>query len=302
MADRVGFVGVGRMGAPMARRLLAHGHELVLHDVRDDAVQPFRGQAGVTVAASPRAVATRAPVVLLSLPSPEALEAVALGPDGLAAAGPDRSVVDLSTSGVRATRAVAAALTARGVGFLDAPVSGGVPGAERGTLAVMAAGDAALFACVRPLLEVIGKNVFYVGAEPGQGQAMKLVNNMLSATAMAATAEAMVVATKAGISPTVALDILNVSSGRSSATQDKFPRDVVTGRFDYGFLTQLMLKDVRLFAELAEALSVPTLVSPAVVAVWRLAVAEGLGPRDFTTIAQLFERWAGVEVRARAAE
>jgi len=270
----------------------------VLHDVSEGALAPFRGHARVTTATSPREVAEAAPVTCLSLPTPEALEAVALGPDGLAAAGPGRTVIDLSTSGVRATRAVAAALETRGLGFLDAPVSGGVPGAERGTLAVMVAGGAALFATWRPLLEILGKNVFYVGPEPGQGQAMKLVNNMLSATAMAVTAEAMAVATKAGIPPGVALDILNVSSGRNSATQDKFPKDVVTGRFDYGFLTQLMLKDVRLYAELADELGVPALVSPAIVAVWRLAVAEGLGPQDFTTIARLFERWAGVEVRA----
>ncbi len=242
------------------------------------------------------------PVVLLSLPLPRTLLDVVLGPDGVAAAGPGRCVVDTSTSGVKASRAVAAELRAKGLRFLDAPVSGGVPGAEKGTLSVMVAGDPEVYEQYRGLLSIIGKNVFYVGAEPGQGQAMKLVNNMLSATALAATSEAMAVATKAGIAPDVALDILNVSSGRNSATQDKFPRDVITGSFNYGFLVELMLKDVKLFEELADEMRVATLVSPAVINAWRVAVAQGYGQKDFTTIAQMFERWAGVEIRARRRE
>ena len=299
MADRVGFIGVGRMGAPMVRRLLAPGYEVSIRDVAEAAVAPFRGTPGVTICSSPRQVAEEAPVVLLSLPLPKTLFDVVLGPDGVAAAGPGRCVIDLSTSGAKASRAVAAELTAKGLRFLDAPVSGGVPGAEKGTLAVMVAGERDLYEKHRGLLSIIGKNVFYVGAETGQGQAMKLVNNMLSATALAATAEAMAVATKAGIAPDVALDILNVSSGRNSATQDKFPKDVITGTFNYGFLTELMLKDVKLFEELADELRVPTLVSPAVINAWRVAVAQGYGPKDFTAIAQMFERWAGVEIRRR---
>lgn len=300
MADRVGFIGVGKMGAPMARRLLEHGCDLFIRDVDDAAVLPFKGRARVTICGSPREVAEQTPVVLLSLPLPRTLEEVVLGAGGIAAAGPGRCVIDLSTSGVKASRAVASALKERGIAFLDAPVSGGVPGAEKGSLSVMVAGDSALYATWKPLLSIIGKNVFYVGADPGLGQAMKLVNNMLSATALVATSEAMAVATKAGIPPAIALDILNVSSGRNSATQDKFPKDVITGTFNYGFATRLMLKDVKLFEELAEELAVPTLVCEAVVNVWRIAVAQGLGDRDFTAAAQLFERWAGVEIRAPA--
>lgn len=298
MGDRVGFIGLGKMGGPMVRRLLTNGYELCVHDVAEAALAPFRQHLGITICASSREVAEGTPVVLLSLPSPQALREVALGPDGIAAAGPGRCVIDLSTSGVKASRAAAAELQAKGLRFLDAPVSGGVPGAEKGTLSVMVAGEAGLYAQYKPLLTIIGKNVFYVGAEPGQGQAMKLANNVLSATAMAATAEALAVATKGGIAPAVALEILNVSSGRNSATQDKFPRSVLTGSFDYGFATQLMFKDVKLFEELAEELGVPTLVCAAVVNVWRIAMAQGLGPADFTEIVRMVERWAGVEIRA----
>jgi 3-hydroxyisobutyrate dehydrogenase-like beta-hydroxyacid dehydrogenase len=240
-------------------------------------------------------------VVLLSLPVPAALEEVALGADGIVAAGARPCVIDLSTSGVRAARKVAAALEARGIRYLDAPVSGGVRGAEQGSLAVMVSGGADLFAAHKPLLTLIGRNVFYVGTEPGQGQAMKLANNMLSATAFAATVEAMAVATKAGIPPTVALDVLNASSGRNSATQDKFPRAVLTGTFDFGFLLRLMLKDVKLFEELAEELAVPTIVAEAVLNVWRIGQTQGLGHKDMTALAQLYERWAGVEIRGEPA-
>ena len=300
MAERVGFIGVGRMGGPMARRLLARGYELFIRDVDEAAVRHLKTEAGVTVCASPREIAVRAPVVLLSLPVPAALEEVALGADGIVTAGATPCVIDLSTTGVKTTRKVAGALAAKGIRYLDAPVSGGVTGAEQGTLAVMVSGSTELFAEHKALLGIVGKNVFYVGAEPGQGQAMKLANNMLSATAFVATTEAMVVATKAGIPPTVALDILNVSSGRNSATQDKFPRAVITGTFDFGFLLRLMLKDVKLFEELAEELAVPTLVAETVLNVWRIGLTQGLGQKDMTAIAQLYERWAGVEIRSSA--
>lgn len=300
MAQPVGFVGVGRMGAPMVRRLLAHGYELFIRDVNDAAVAPFKEQKNVTICGSPREVAAHAPVILLSLPLPRILDEVVLGADGIAEAGNGRVVIDLSTSGVAAARRVSAAARAKGLRYLDAPVSGGVPGAEKGTLSVMVAGEPDLHDTYKPLLTIIGKNVFYIGAEPGQGQAMKLANNMLSGTALAATAEAMAVTTKAGISPKLALDVLNVSSGRNSATQDKFPQSVITGTFDYGFLVKLLLKDVKLFEELAEELGVPTLVAEATVNAWRIAVAQGFGDQDITTIARMYERWAGVEIRERA--
>ncbi len=299
MADAVGFVGVGRMGAPMVRRLLARGHEVFLRDVSEAAVAPFKGQKNATICASPREVAARAPVVLLSLPLPRILDEVVLGPDGVAAAGSGRVVIDLSTSGVAAARRVSAGARARGLRYLDAPVSGGVQGAEQGTLSVMVAGDRDLHDRCQALLAIVGRNVFYVGAEPGQGQAMKLANNMLSGTALAATLEALAVTTKAGISPKLAVDVLNVSSGRNSATQDKVPRAVLTGTFDFGFLVRLLLKDVKLFEELAEELGVSTVVAEATVNAWRMAVAQGLGDEDITAIARMYERWAGVEIREK---
>ena len=299
MSEQLGFIGLGKMGGPMVRRLLAQGYEMSVYDVAEAALAPFRQHPAVTVCASPKEVAGRVPVVLVSLPSPQALFDVVLGLNGIAAAGPGRVVIDLSTSGVKASRGVAAEARARGLRFLDSPVSGGVPGAEKGTLAVMVTGDRDLHDTYKGMLSIIGKNVFYVGAEPGQGQAMKLANNMLSAASMVASAEAVAAATKAGIDPALAIEIINVSSGRSSSTLDKFPKSILTGTFDYGFGTALMFKDVKFFEEMAAELNVPTVVCAAAVNAWRIAMAEGLGPKDFTEIARMVEKWAGVEMRAK---
>ncbi|MBI1736962.1 MAG: NAD(P)-dependent oxidoreductase [Candidatus Rokubacteria bacterium] len=240
--EPIGFIGVGKIGAPMARRLVDHGRPVHVFDVVPTTREQFAGQGRAVVAASVGEVFQHARTVLLSLPSPQALEDVLLGASG-ERLGQGYTIIDLSTSGVQAARRVAEALGRRGVDYVDAPVSGGVRGAAAGTLSVMVAATTPVFERVKPLLEEIGKNVFHVGREPGQGQAMKLVNNMLSATTLAATAEAMVVAAKAGLAPKLALDVLNSSSGRSGATQDKFPRDVITGKFDYGFTVEHMLKD-----------------------------------------------------------
>lgn len=299
VAELIGFIGLGNMGAPIARRLAEHGYRLAVHDRDQRATATFAGRDEVTVCGSAREVAALAGTVFVSLPSPEALGSVVGGADGvLAAANPATVVIDLSTSGVTAARAVSARVKAAGRGYLDAPVSGGVRGAEAGTLSVMVAGDAAVYEAHRQLLDVVGSNVFYLGGEPGQGQAMKLVNNILLATAMAVTAEAMTVAVKAGLDPVQALDILNVSTGMNTATRDKFPQAVVTRTFQYGAATHVLYKDVKLFEELAEALAVPTLVSEATVNAWRLAMIQGFGDQDFTTIARVYERWAGVEIGA----
>ncbi len=295
MTNQVGFLGVGRIGSPMAKRLVDHGCQVSVFDVVAEARERFRGLERTRVCASVAEVVEATRTIFLSLPTPEALEQVTIGPDGHGLGG-HHVVVDLSTSGVRASRAVAAKLRERGVSFIDAPVSGGVRGAEAGTLSVMAAGDKTVFERIRPMLSFIGKNIFYVGEEPGQGQAMKLVNNMLAATTLAATAEAMVVAVKAGLDPALALDVLNASSGRSGATQDKFPRSVITRTFDYGFAVDHMLKDVSLFGELAASLQVPTFVAREVIEMWRLTASLGLGPRDFTNIVRVLEGWAGVEI------
>jgi 2-hydroxy-3-oxopropionate reductase len=291
----IGFIGLGNIGTPMARRLLAAGNRMVVCDLEEARVRPFL-EAGAVGATTPAEVAARAETVLTSLPTPAALEAVALGPDGLASGDRLRRVVDLSTVGPDVSRRVAAALAEDSVALVDAPVSGGAGGAEKGTLALMVAAAPAEREAVEPLLAELG-NVFAVGEEPGQGQVMKLLNNYLAATALAASSEAFVYGVKSGLAPQVMLDVVNAASGRNSATQDKFPRAVLPGTFDYGFATGLMAEDIGLFAADAARQGVPLWVGSAVREVWRFA-ADQLGPgTDFTEVIRPFEAWAGVEVR-----
>jgi 3-hydroxyisobutyrate dehydrogenase-like beta-hydroxyacid dehydrogenase len=292
--QHIGFVGLGQMGGPMTRRLIAAGHALAVHDVRPEAVTALVG-AGAAAAGSPAEVADRAEVVLVSLPTPEAVRDVALGAEGLIHGSAMRTYVDLSTTGQTVAVEVAKVLGERGVVTLDAPVSGGVRGATEGTLAVMVAGPAAGLERVRPLLEAFGR-VFHVGERPGLGQLMKLANNFLSATAIAATAEAIVLGVKGGLDPAVMLDVINAGTGRNSATSDKFPRQVLSGRYAAGFTTGLLTKDLDLCAAAAEALGVPMPVAAEVRAQWRRAVAEMGADADITRIVALIERAAGARI------
>jgi 3-hydroxyisobutyrate dehydrogenase-like beta-hydroxyacid dehydrogenase len=267
MTRPIGFVGLGQMGGPMSRRLRAAGYRLVVHDVRAEAVDALVAE-GAEAAASPAEVAARAEVVLGSLPTPQVVREVALGPHGLIHGNAIRTYVDLSTTGQAVAVEVAAALSERGIVTLDAPVSGGVPGAMAGTLAVMVAGPAAELERMRGPLEVFGR-VFHVGARPGLGQLMKLANNYLSATAIVATAEAIVLGVKGGLDPATMLDVINASTGRNTASEDKFPRQVLTGRYGAGFTTGLLTKDLGLCAAAAQALGVPMPVAAEVHDEWQ---------------------------------
>ena len=294
MTAPIGFVGLGQMGGPISRRLLAAGYELVVHDLRAEAVEDLVA-AGAEAAKSPAEVAGRAELVLISLPAPDVVRTVALGPDGLIHGGALRTYVDLSTTGQAVAVAVAAALAERGVTTLDAPVSGGVRGAINGTLAVMVAGASAELERARPLLEVFGR-VFHVGERPGLGQLMKLANNFLSATAIVATAEAVVLGVKGGLDPATMLAVINASTGRNTASEDKFPRQILSGNYAAGFTAGLLTKDLGLCAAAAEALGVPMPVAALVHAQWQRAVAELGSEADITRIVALVEQAAGARI------
>jgi 3-hydroxyisobutyrate dehydrogenase-like beta-hydroxyacid dehydrogenase len=292
----VGFIGLGNMGGPMAGRLLDAGYALSVYDNQEAALQPLTAR-GAQRKRSAAEVASDCETVIVSLPTPDVVKQVALGADGVSAGRTVKTFIDLSTTGPRAAEEIAKQLVSKGITPVDAPVSGGVSGAEKGTLAVMVSCPKQHFDGLRPLLEVFGK-VFYLGEKPGLGQTMKLANNLLSATAMAITSEAMVLGVKAGLDPNVMLDVINAGSGRNSASQDKFPRAIVPRKFDFGFTNALMYKDVRLCLEEAAALGVPMWVASAVRQLWFQACTQ-IGPdRDFTTIVQCIEQWAGVEVKA----
>ena len=292
----VGFIGLGRMGQPMASRLIDAGYTLTVHDVNRKACDALAAR-GARAAASPAQVASAVDTVLLSLPTPSIVREVALGADGVASGTQVKTLIDLSTTGATAAREIAATLEKKGVTAVDAPVSGGVSGAVKGTLAVMVACAKPLYSELEPMLKHIGK-VFFIGERPGMGQTMKLCNNLLSATAMAATSEAIVFGVKAGLDPAIMVEVINAGSGRSTASTDKFPRSVLPRSFDFGFATGLMYKDVKLCLEEAEAAGAQMWIANAVRQLWQLANQE-LGPQsDFTEIVKVLERRAGVEVRS----
>jgi 3-hydroxyisobutyrate dehydrogenase and related beta-hydroxyacid dehydrogenases len=292
-----GFIGLGNMGGPMARRLLDGGYALAVYD-RNPAVLDPLVEKGAKRCAGILEMAQEVDTIFLSLPTPEIVEAVALGPGGLVEGQRVKRVVDLSTIGPRMARHVAQALGKRGILYVDSPVSGGVGGAERGTLAVMAACPKADFERLRPALERFGP-VFHLGEQAGLGQSMKLANNMLSAAAVAATSEVMAMGVKAGLDPRIMLDVINAGSGRNSATQDKFPKAVLPGTFDIGFAAALAYKDVRLCVEEAEAIGVPMVVGAAVREMLVLTQALCGKDADFTDVARMVENWAGVQIRQR---
>ena len=295
MAEHLGFIGVGRMGGPMAGRLLDAGYRLTIYDTNAAAIAPLAAR-GAKTAGSVRELASEVETVLVSLPTPDIVRAVALGENGIASGGRIKTFIDLSTTGPRVAAEIAGGLEKKGIAAVDAPVSGGVGGAAKGTLAVMAACPHPLFEQLEPVLRVFGKP-FYIGAKPGMGQTMKLANNLLSATAMAISCEAIVMGVKAGLDPQTMIDVINAGSGRNTATQDKFPKAVLTRSFDYGFATGLMYKDVRLCLEEAEALQVPMWVGSAVRQLWQFANAANGPTSDFTNIVRCIEEWAGVEVK-----
>jgi 3-hydroxyisobutyrate dehydrogenase-like beta-hydroxyacid dehydrogenase len=294
--DKIGFIGVGNMGGPMALNMVAAGRQLVVHDVRPDSLKPFGNK--VQIASSAAEVASEAEIVMVSLPRPEIVQAVVFGKNGIAAGSKRKIFVDLSTTGPRVAKEISAKLAEQGVVALDAPVSGGVAGAVKGTVAVMLSGPKREADRVKPLLDAVGK-VFYIGAEPGMGQTMKLINNLLSATAQAATAEAMVMGTKFGLDPKIMIDVLNAGTGRNTATEAKFPNDILPRRFKGGFALGLMVKDVKLAMDTAEGLHVPMWIGQAVKQLWLYAEGRGGPDQDSTELIKHLEAWSGVTVAGK---
>ena len=290
----IGFIGLGNMGQPMARRLIEAGHRLVIYDTRNDAVAPLVA-LGAQLASSPADVADRVETVMASLPSLQISEKVATGEGGVIHGKRIKRFIDLSTTGSRVAARIAAELAKKNIVQIDSPVSGGVGGATKGTLAVMVSGPKAEVDKVRDALAVFGK-VFVIGEKPGMAQTMKLANNFLSATAMAATAEAVAMGVKAGLDPAVMIDVINAGSGRNTASEQKFPQTILPRTFNYGFGTALMLKDVRLCFDEAKGLGSPHAVIDAVLDQWETTNAEYGGDSDFTAIVQMVETRAGVTI------
>jgi 3-hydroxyisobutyrate dehydrogenase len=262
MAETIGWIGLGSIGHRMVRHLAAAGHPLVVSDLRNTDKAP----AGARVARSNAEVAAAAATVILSLPDGKVTEAVARE----IASAPGRktkTVIETSTIGIAAAEKATQILAEAGIELVDAPVSGGTAGADKATLAVMMACSEASYARLEPLMALIGKP-FHIGPRPGQGQAVKLLNNFLSATALAASSEAIAFGTAQGIPMQTILDVVNAATGRNTATDDKFPRRILTERYDAGFTSTLQLKDVRLYLENARASGISDEIATVIDAVW----------------------------------
>lgn len=291
----IGFIGLGRMGTPMSARLCSAGYAVVVYDPVQSAVQGLV-ERGAEAADRPRDVADRADIVLTSLPTPEVVERVALGDDGLVHGSRARILVDLSTTGPRMAAEIGAALERHSrIAMVDCPVSGGVAGAQKGSLTMMIAGPSAACEEVKAILAELGR-LLVCGDKPGHGQMVKLANNLMSVAAMAVGCEAFVLGARAGVDPQAMLDVINASSGRSGATLDKFPRHILPRTFDFGFSTALSHKDARLCLDEADALGVPMIIGSAVRQVLTMTKT-AFGPEaDFTNMLRIYEQMAGVEV------
>ncbi len=278
-AARLGFIGLGNMGGPMAANLAAAGIAL---SVYDQAGTAERAPEGAHRADSAAEVAAATGTVLLSLPDGDVSRSVAREIAG--APGRTASVViDFSTIGLDASRDVHALLAEAGIAYIDAPVSGGTRGAKNGTLTVIWGGSADIMAANRAALDAVAGIVFHVGDHPGQGQAMKLLNNYLSAVAMAATSEAIAFGLSQELDFATMLEVINVSTGRNEASADKFPSRILSGTYDAGFHMALMTKDIVLYLESARQTGSPVAVGEPVVALWRQA-DDAMPGADFTRI------------------
>lgn len=300
--ESIGFVGLGAMGAHMARHLLAARLPLHVFDTNPSAVA--RAVAlGAVAHPSAAAVGDAAEAVIVCLPTPDVVRAVVLGETGLIHGKRLRVYVDASTTGPSVAREIAAALAPAQIAALDAPLAGGVAGAEAGTLSVMVSGPSWAWTALRPAFATFGRNVVHVGEEAGQGQTLKLVNNMIVGANLVAAAEAILFGVRAGLAPETILDMLNASTARSFVTEEILGRRILEGRFEFGFRLELMRKDLRLAVAEADAVGAPMLVNALVRQLYELAQAHGDGTDDMTAVVRELERSAGAVIRrAQAVE
>ena len=293
--SKVGFIGLGTMGGPMAKNLLAAGHEMIFFARRDEVIQQFES-AGAAAVQSPAAVAQRSDFIVTMVTDDDAVRRVALGTDGIIAeAGPGKLLIEMSTIGRATVRDVGSALAERDMAMLDAPVSGGPSGAESGKLSIMVGGDAGDFARAGPVLEVLGQNIVHVGPL-GAGQTVKLANQLIGGGIMVLLGEAMALVKAAGVDLEKFVDVVDTSSGNSAVFQSRGRKFVLADRYPPAFSTSLMRKDVALALELAGELNVPLPLTGATLQQYDAALSHGFGPQDFASVAKVCAEAAGLKL------
>jgi 3-hydroxyisobutyrate dehydrogenase len=293
----IGFLGLGQMGAPMADRLLEPDVQLHVFDPREAAMAPFIAR-GAKAHASPKAVADAATIVFACLPNGKVSEAAALGPEGVIHGSSIRLHAEMSTIGRPTVQRIAEGLAPRSIALVDTPISGGPAGARAGTLAMMVAGPPAALDTLRPWLHRIGRSVFVLGDQPGQGQVMKLVNNLIFAANVVSAFEGFSLGAKAGLDPDTMVQVVNAGTGRSFAADAIMPR-VLSGAFGFGATIDVVDKDVALGLEEARSLGVPMWGIEQAARLWRFAASQGAGGDDISELVRIMEGWAGAEIRSR---
>lgn len=287
---QLGFIGLGTMGGRMVSQLLDDGHDVIVFDLDEEAVEE-RAKEGAQPADSAVSLAERSDVILISLPGPDDVVAVV---EEIEAGLSDGDVlVDTTTSTPSTTNAIADELTGAGVDVLGAPVSGGRSGAETGTLSVMIGGDENVFEAQRPVFESVATDIFYIGTRPGHGHAMKLVNNYLSFVAMICTSEAVVMGEQVGLDKETMIDVFNASSGQNTATSYKYPEHIIPEEYDMEYSMQLMEKDMQLLMDVSQNTKTPFMAGGTIRQIIGYIRGE-LGPdADYTEIYKYFDQVMG---------
>jgi 3-hydroxyisobutyrate dehydrogenase len=295
---RIAFCGLGAIGTPMARHLASGAFDCVVWNRTGARAEAFGVTHGVRVAATPAEAGRERDIVVTCLPTSRDVASLLDGPDGLLATlAPGATLLDCTSGDPATSRQIAARLAERGIRFVDAPVSGGVNGAEAGTLTVMCGGDAADVAHVRPVLEAFGQRIVHAGPT-GAGHALKAVNNALLALHIWGAAEGLAALAKSGVRPDLALEVINASSGRANASENLFPQRVLTGAFPRTFRAALLDKDVGIAADLARDAQVPSPLLQLIAELWRMAHRELGEEADHVEAVRVVERLAGVALRS----
>jgi 3-hydroxyisobutyrate dehydrogenase-like beta-hydroxyacid dehydrogenase len=298
--QHIGFIGLGKMGGPIAARLIGGGNRVTVYDIDAGAIDAAV-KLGAYPAASPKSVADEAAIVFLCLPALDAIRDVALGANGVGHGSAVEILVDCSTTGPEFATHLGIELAGHGITLLDSPVSGGVKRAREGKLALIMSGDRAAFDRVAPLVAPCGRP-YYMGEKPGLAQMMKLVNNLLSQIGTAATYEAFVLGAKAGLDPDAMADVINNSTGMNNCTLHKIPRSVLPRTFDYGSSMEITYKDITLCMKEADRLGVTMLLGNTAKQMWGYGVNHGGAKRDSSTLITYLEEWAGVKVVGKAGQ
>jgi 3-hydroxyisobutyrate dehydrogenase-like beta-hydroxyacid dehydrogenase len=292
---RLGYIGLGAMGRPMAINIANAGHDLVVCDM-DETKTAILAQRGAAVAKSAKETADEADIVFACLPNLKAAEAVALGENGVIAGSRAKAFVNMGTTGSAYSKDIAAKMKAAGKAFLDAPISGGPPGAEAGTLGIMCSGDRQTFDDLAGPFDAMSAKLVYLGEEPGAAQVMKLVNNIIFFGNLAVALEAMTLGAKAGLDPEQMIEVINASSGRNSTTEWVIPNHVLNGALDFGGANYIIEKDLDLWRQEAERYETPMWIGSNIRTLFLASMAEHGRDADITTLMKTLGSWAGKEI------